>query len=298
MVSENDNDKQKNTGRLQSSFLNVEQIKKQIEEGIKKGIEKETGNEGTLKNIAKSKPVKDLKEEILKKVEEKKSEQGHSGEKKDLLRNDLKELQRQDRLHPQESRESQVRKIREESRLEAEQAIEEASKQITDRKTKLAMKIAGKQMDAVAYAISQKMAAEANKGGIHAVIPIAMTYLISLGKDLLDFTGIGAIAGIVTGILAGTIIALFWIQTSGGWKGGYIQRKLIKKIIIKIGLAAFIETLPGPNLIPTFIIMNLWSHLDFIRSNRKAKNDHKKFVNEYKIKRKINWSIGEKYTTS
>ena len=298
MVSENDNDNRGNSGRSQSSPLNAEQIKRQIAEGMKKEIEERMESRGVIKDLTKSKPVEDLKEEILKKAEEKENEQKYSNRQKDLAYSDLKELQRQNRLNSQKGRESQIRKIREESRLEAEQATEEASKQITDRKTKMAMKIAGKQMDAVAYAISQKMAAEANKGGIHAVIPIAMTYLIALGKDLLDFTGIGAILGIVTGIICGLIIALFWVQVSGGWKGGYVQRKLIKRIIIKIGLAAFIETLPGPNLIPTFIVMNLWSHLDFVRSNRKAKSDHKKFVNEYETERKINLGIGKKYTAS
>lgn len=255
MISGNDNNRQRNSGRLQSSPLNVEQIKKQIEEGMKKEMGKKAKS-GSLKNTTESKPT-------------------HN------------ELRRQNKLHPREgSKESQIREIREESRREVEKQItKKASEQIKDRKTRMVMKVAGERLDAVACAIAQKMAEETKKGGIHAVIPITMTYLLALGKDLFDFTGVGAVIGIISGILVGTIIALFWVQVSGGWKGGYIQKKLIKKIIIKIGLAAFIETLPGPNLIPTFIIMNLWSHLDFVKSNKKAKNDYKKFINEYKTKR-------------
>ena len=288
MVSENDNNNRGSGGRLQSPPSDIRKVKEQIEKGMNKELEKEVRSEGTLKDIAKSKPIKDLKEEILKKVKEKGSEQKYSSGQKNSVYSDLKELQRQDKLYSQENREGQIRKIREQSQHEAEQATEEASKQIKDRKGKIAMKIVGKQMDAVAYAIAQKMAEEAKKGGVHAVIPIVMTYLLAFGKDLLDFTGIGAIAGILTGIIVGTIIALFWVQVSGGWKGGYIQRKLMKRIIIKIGLAAVIESLPGPNLIPTFIVMNLWSHYDFYRSNKKVKNDHKEFKNEYAATRKIN----------
>ncbi|MCK5466827.1 hypothetical protein KAI56_05035 [Candidatus Parcubacteria bacterium] len=221
----------------------------------------------------------------------------HSSERRKpgSVYNDLKELQRQDKLHPQENREAQVKKIREESQRRADQATGEASKQIKDYKTRVAMKVAGKQISAVAYEISQAMAKETNKGGIQAVVPIVMTYLIALLKDLIDFTGVGAILGILTGIICGAIIALFWVQVSGGWKGGYIRRKLIKKIIIKIGLAAFIETLPGPNIIPTFIVMNLWSHLDFSRSIKKAKSDRKKFENDLATKKKVNWKIGKNY---
>ena len=296
MVSENDNDNQRNSGRLQSPSLNVEQIKKQIEKGMKDGIEEEMGSEGAFKDIAKSKSIKDLKGEILKKAEEK-----GSGQKSSLY-NDLKELQRQNRLHPQESRENQVRKIREQSRRESEQVTEEASKQIKDRKARMAMKIAGKQMDAVAYAISQKMAAEAKKGGVHAVVPITMTYLLALSKDVLDallnvldITVVGAVVvtavGILSSIFVGIVIALFWVQVSGGWKGGIIRRKLIKKILVKYGIAILIDSAAVINIIPTFFIINIWTHYDFHKSNKKAGSDHNKFKTEYQATRKIN----EKY---
>ena len=272
------------------------ELKEKVSEIVKKDIE------GLLLNKEGKTPAEGLGDEWRNRLSGGAEKKGVSKEdsikqrKPDSVYNDLKELQRQDKLHPQESRENQVRKIREESQHRADQATEEASKQIKDQKSRMAMKIAGKQMDAAAYAISQAMAKEAKKGGIHAVVPITMTYLIALGKDLLDFSGVGAILGILTGILCGTIIALFWVQVSGGWKGGYIKRKLIKRIIIKIGLAAFIETLPGPNLIPTFIIMNLWSHYDFYKSIRKAKNDRTKFEHEYKTTKKVNWTLGKKYT--
>lgn len=280
---------------IKNDKIEEKEIKEKVSEKVKKDIEKLLLNK---EGKTPSEGLGDERRETLgggNRKNERLREHLNKQQKSDSVYNDLKELQRQDKLHPQESREDQIRKIRAESQRRADQATEKTLKQIKDRKTRIAMNLAGKQASAVAYAISQAMAKEANKGGIKAVVPIAMTYLIALLKDLLDFTGVGAILGIITGIIAGAIIALFWVQVSGGWKGGYIQRKLIKKIIVKIGLAAFIETLPGPNIIPTFIVMNLWSHLDFIGSIKKAKSDHKKFVNDYETKKGINWKIEKNY---
>ena len=76
------------------------------------------------------------------------------------------------------------------------------------------------------------------------------------------------------------------------------KKILIKKILVKIGIAAFIETLPGPNFIPTFIIMNLWSHLDYINAKRKIKSDIRNFDSEYKTNKAVIKSYYGKYVGS
>lgn len=194
---------------------------------------------------------------------------------------DLNELRRISSM-PQESEEEQIKRIREEVKEEAKKETRRASKHVKSAKGRAALWLAGEHLDKLAFIISQKMAEQAKSGGVGAIFAIGITYLFALGKDLLDFTGIGAIAGILTGIIVGAIIGMFWVQITGGWKGGLAKKILIKKILVKIGIAAFIETLPGPNFIPTFIVMNLWSHLDYIWAKGKVKRDIQSFNSEYK----------------
>ena len=193
------------------------------------------------------------------------------------------------------SREDQINEIRAEAKEKSQKEVEKAMKDVHSKSGKAVLKLAGDHMDKLAYAIANKMAKEANRGGMHAVFPILLTFFIAFLKDLSDVTGVGAVLGILTGIIAGTIIAIFWIQVSGGWKGGYVQRKLIKKIIIKTGLAAFIETLPGPNLVPTFIIINLWSYLDWAKDIKKSKARLEDFTNNYKVTRNIHKNTIKRY---
>jgi hypothetical protein len=190
-------------------------------------------------------------------------------------------------LSEQENKDLKTEALKEEANAEAQKEIDKALKNIHNKRARMALGLAGIHMDKVASVISSKLAAEANRGGFHAIIPIGITYLVAFAKDFIDFTGVGSIVGILTGIIAGLIIAMFWVQVSGGWKGGFITRRLIKRILVKIGAAAIVESLIGINLIPTFIIMNLWSHYDWTKSIKESKDRKVAFDHEWKNHKRI-----------
>ena len=287
----------------------TKELKEKIQKSVRDSFEKNIGEKGRTENAK----IRDFEKSAVDNVNEYRNTKGSGSEKarnfakkrvanerdkylqkQDAL-SDFNELRRIDNMSRQASQEKQIRKIRGEIKKEVEKETERASKHVKSAKGKIALKLAGENLDKLAYVLSQKMAEQAKMGGIHAMLAIGMTYLFAFGKDFIDATGVGAILGILTGLIAGTIIAMFWVQVAGGWKGGFIQKRLIKRLIIKTGLAAFIETLPGPNLIPTFIIMNLWSHLDYIKTKKKAKTDLRDFQAEYKTNKMAIKDYYEKY---
>lgn len=289
-------------GSNNKNFKNklIKELKEKIQKSIKNSFEKNIEGKGRTENAG----IRGFEKGVVDNVNEYKNTEGMGSEKaKNFARKRAanerdKYLQKQDALDDfnelrrinnmsQESEEEQIKRIKKEVKGEANRETERASKHVRSVKGKIALKLAGKHLDKLAFVISQKMAEQAKGGGIGGMLVIMMTYWIAIAKDLLDYTGIGAIAGILTGILAGAIIAMFWVQVAGEWKGGLAKKILIKKILVKIGIAAFIETLPGPNLIPTFIVMNLWSHLDYIGTKRKAKSDLQNFKSEYKTNKSI-----------
>lgn len=294
MDNENKKDKNDRIGQIK------DEIEKKLEPKLKEKIESEIEKKAKEKGIDKILPARESKEDQVNKIKKEAAYKAQKlPEKERMSYSPIKhgtKRMHDPKLSDEENKNRKINAIREEAKGEAKKETEKAMKDVQSAKGKMMLRLAGDHLDKVAYAIAQKMAKEANRGGIHAVFPILITYLIALGKDLLDFTGIGAIAGIVTGIVAGAIIALFWVQVSGGWKGGYIQKKLIKKIIIKIGLAAFIETLPGPNLIPTFIVINLWSHLSWKKDIKKSKAREKNFYHEWKYHKRISNANIKNYT--
>ena len=269
----------------------TEDLKKKIQESVRNSFDKNIGGKGGTENSR----IRDFEKSAVDNVNEYKNTEGTGSEKaKNFARKralnerdkylqkqgalgDFNELRRIDNM-PRASQEEQIREIREEAKKETERM----SKHVKGVKGKIALKLAGEHLDKLAFVISQKMAEQAKSGGIGAILMITITFWIALIKDLLDFTGIGAIAGILTGILAGAIIGMFWVQVAGGWKGGMVKKILIKKILVKIGIAAFIETLPGPNFIPTFIVMNSWSFWDYVWTKMKIRSDLKSFQAEYK----------------
>jgi len=278
----------------------TDELKRKIQESVKKSFEKNVKGRGETENLR----IGNLEKSAVDNVNEYKNTEGTGSERaKNFARKralnerdkylqkqgalgDFNELRRIDSMS-RASQEEQIRRIKEEVKEEATKETERMSKQVKSIRGKAMLKLAGEHLDKLAFVISQKMAEQAKSGGIGGMMTIGLTYVFALGKDLLDFTGVGAIAGILTGILVGAVIALFWVQVAGGWKGGMAQRILIKKILKKIGIAAFIETLPGPNFIPTFIIMNLWSHYDYIKAKRKAKSDLQNFKGEYKTNKAV-----------
>lgn len=289
----------------------TDELKRKIRDSAEKSFDKNIGGKGGTENSR----IGNFEKSAVDNVNEYKNTEGTGSEKaKNFARKralnerdrylqkqgafgDFSELRRIDSMS-QASQEEQIRRIKEEVKGEATKETERMSKQVKSVRGKVMLKLAGEHLDKLAFVISQKMAEQAKSGGAGAMLAIGMTYLFALGKDLLDFTGVGAIAGILTGIIVGAIIAMFWVQVAGGWKGGLAQRILIKKIIVKIGIAAFIETLPGPNFIPTFIVMNLWSHYDYIKAKRKAKSDLQNFKGEYKTNKAVIESYRGEYIGS
>ena len=267
-------------------------LKEKIESGIEKKVEEKGMNKILLARESKEDQVNKIKKEAARKVQKpsRREPMPYSPIK------DGTERMHDSKLSDKGNKARKIEAIRKEGREEAQKETKKAMKDMQSKRGKMVLKLAGDHLDKVAYVIAEKLAKEANRGGIHAVFPILITYLIALGKDLLDYSGVGAIAGLITGILCALIIGIFWVKVSGGWKGGYIQKKLIKKIIVKVGLAAFIETLPGPNLIPTFIVVNLWSHLDWAKDIKKSKAREKDFHEEWKSQRRISNANIKNYT--
>ncbi|MBW6441258.1 hypothetical protein K0B03_04520, partial [Patescibacteria group bacterium] len=136
----------------------------------------------------------------------------------------------------------------------------------------------------------------------HAVMPIMTTYFLALLKDsgdliltLLNLTGIGAIVGTVLAFLIGLgialIIIIFWSLTAGDWKGGYLKKKALKKILLRYGfrysIAIGLDAVPFINIVPVFIIFNIWSHYDFIKEVKKSKKEHAEMIYDWNHGRKI-----------
>ncbi|MBW6441075.1 hypothetical protein K0B03_03525, partial [Patescibacteria group bacterium] len=105
-------------------------------------------------------------------------------------------------------RQEKINQYRQEARKKAEKEVERETAHMQNAKARIALKIAGKHLDDIAFSIAEKMAAQANRGGLHAVMPIMTTYFLALLKDsgdliltLLNLTGIGAIVGTVLAFL-------------------------------------------------------------------------------------------------
>ena len=308
MVSENDNDNQRNSGRSQSSSLNVGQLKKQIEDGMKKEIEKEVGSEGTLKNIAKSKPVKDLKGEILKKAEEKENDYKmriNEHQTKGTLKEGFKADQA--RIKDTSARQAVAIKHKKESAREAEKEVDKRLKEMevmqgSRIKRKIASKVAGKVISEMAYEIAQKMAERANRGGINAIVIILVTLIIAIWIDAIDIlmeiglavavaSLVGAIPGAIIGFLIwlsnfflSLIIVFFWMAVLGGGHKKWFWKRVARLFFLVI----FVEAIPYVDLLPWTIFTVCWNWYDFEKDKRKSKKDSKEFKIEFQKTGKIN----------
>ncbi|MCK5084552.1 MAG: hypothetical protein KAQ64_02770 [Candidatus Pacebacteria bacterium] len=305
----------------------IKQIKDKIEkklgpdlkEKIESGIEKEVGEKGANEIL----PARESRGEQTDRIrEEAKSEaEKNKYTKSDPLSKNLRrpEESRNSSIDSEKSRnlsidskrQKKIDKHTEEAKREAQKEIKKASKQVKSVKAKIALRIAGDHFDKIALAIAQKMSKEANRGGLHSVMPIAITYFIAIGKDildvfinLLDLTGIGVVVVIVvTAIIGGIfaiILAVFWISIGGEWKGGILKKKFLKMILKRYGLRIVVVVIIGDsvavfNILPLMLIFNIWAHFDFVKDVRKSKVKFKSFMEEYASKKRINKSIAKRY---
>jgi hypothetical protein len=308
MVSENDNDNQRNSGRLQSSSLGVGQIKKQIEKGMKDGIKKEIGSEKAIENIKRGKPVEDLKEEIWKRLERENEIMGNKNADYGA-RKSLKEEFKADqaRIKDVSARQTAALKYKKESAREAEK---EANKRLKEMeamqgsriKRKIASKVVGKVVSEMAYEIAQKMAERANRGGINAIVIILVTLILAIWIDAIDIlmeiglavavaSLVGAIPGAVVGFLIwlsnfflSLIIVFFWMAVLGGGHKKWFWKRVARLFFLVI----FVEAIPYVDLLPWTIFTVCWNWYDFEKDKRKAKKDSKEFKIEFQKTSKIN----------
>lgn len=300
MISGNDNNERGNSGRSQSSSLNVGEIKKQIEKGMKEGLEKGVNKE-TFKNIKGSKPIKNLEEEIWKKVEEKEKME-NKGVDDYQMKKSLREEFKDDQVRIKDISARQVAalKYKEEAEREAEKEVDKRLKEMGMQsriKRKIASKVAagtGKATSEMAYRIAQKMAEAANRGGIYAIVIILLTLFMALYTDVIDvlveifaliiaFLGIVSVVGIPIGVIIGAIgiiawvsnffvslmIVFFWMFVLGGGHKKWFWKRLIRLVFALL----VAESIPYLDLLPIATFMVCWNWYDFAKEKRKAKKD-------------------------
>ncbi len=302
MVFESDNNRQRNSGRSQSSSsLGVKEIKKQIEKGMKEGLEKGMGYKGAFKNIPNSEPVKNLKEEILKRAEEEKKRMEYQGINDNRTKKTLKEEYKDDKIRIKDvsARQAAALKHKKKSAREAEKEVDKRLKEMNAMqgsyiKRKVASKVAGKATSEIAYQIAQKMSAEANKGGVNAIVIIAVTFIIAIWIDLIDILTaialtsiIGAVLGFViwlSNFFLSLVIVFFWMAVLGGGHRKFFWKLLIRLIVVVI----FVEQVPYLDLIPWTLFTVSWNSYDFFKSIKKAKKDETAFQTEFIATDQIN----------
>lgn len=302
MVSENDNNKQGNSGRSQSSSpLGVQEIKRQIEKGMKEGLEKGIGYKGAFKNIPNSEPVKNLKEEILKRAEEEKERMEYKGINDNRMKKTLKEEYKDDKIRIKDisARQAAALKYKEKSIKEAEKEADRRLKEMGAMqgsyvKRKIVSKVTGKATSEMAYKIAQKMAVEANKDGINVAIIIATTALIACWIDLIDILTalfltsiLGAVLGFIlwlSNFFLSLVIVFFWMAVLGGGHKKFFWKLLIRLIVVVV----FVEQVPYLDLVPWTVLIVIWNIFDFTMNRTKAKKDLKEFQTEFMATDQIN----------
>ncbi|MCK4592737.1 hypothetical protein KAT63_04875 [Candidatus Parcubacteria bacterium] len=278
-----------------------EKFKPELTEKIEIGIEKEAKKKGINKIL----PVRENKEDRLDRIEK---EARYEAEKNkytnsDPLPKNLRRPEESRNLPIDSKRQKKIDKYTEETNQEARKEIEKVSKNIKDKRIKIVLKLAGDHFDKIAFAIARKMSKEANRGGIRAIIPIAITYFIAFGKDILDvvinlltLTGVGAIVVVIVtaiiGAICAIILAMFWMSIGGDWKGGILKKKLLKKIFLKYGVRIVFVVVIGDsvavfNILPLMLFFNVWAHLDFIKDVKKSKVEYRNFMDEYASEKRV-----------
>ena len=280
--------------------LGVKEIKEQIEKGMKEELEKDLGYKGAFKNLGKSKPVEDLKEGIWKRAEKERERMEHKGVGDYQAKKRLKEEFKNDQVRIKDisTRQTAALKHKEKSTKEAEKEaakrLEEMGAMQSGIKRKIVSKAVGKATSEMAYAIAQKMAAEANKGGINAKVIIVVTLIIAIWVDLVDIlvavaltSIIGAVLGFViwlSNFFLSLIIVFFWMAVLGGGHKKFFWKLLIRLIV----LVLIVEQISYLDLVPWTVLTVFWNSYDFFKSIRKAKKDSVEFKTEFCATNKIN----------
>ena len=294
---------------IKNDKLGIKEIKKQLEEGMKEGLEKGMEYKGALKNIGKSKPVEDLKEEFWKRAEKEKKRMEHEGVADYQTEKSLKEEYEDDKIRIKDvsARQTAALKYKEKSTREAEEEVNKRLKEMNAMqgskiKRKIASKIAGKATHQMAYRIAQKMSEAANRGGIYAIVIILMTLLMAIYTDVIDvlveifaliiaFLGIASVIGIPIGVIIGAIgiiawisnffvsltILFFWMFALGGGHSKRFWRFVIRLIL---GLLVA-ESIPYLDLLPIATFVVCWNWYDFAKEKRKANKNLAEFKAEF-----------------
>lgn len=295
MASENDNNKRRNAGRLQSPSPNVAQSAPldatQIKEQIKRGMEKEAQGKGGKKGVEainESKPIKDLKEDITKRAEEKKRQDNANfteDRRREISNNKIQ-------IRETDKRQAKALGHKSEAERKADKEVDKKLKEMGAMqgsyvKRKIVSKVTGKVISETAYAASQKMAAEANKGGVGAIVIILITLMIAVLIDTVDIlmeiglaaaivSAVGAIPGAIIGFfiwlinfLLSLVIVFFWMIVLGGGHKKWFWKLLTRLIIFVL----FVEAIPVVDLLPWTVFTVCWNWYDFAKSIKQAKKD-------------------------
>lgn len=165
---------------------------------------------------------------------------------------------------------------REQARQQAKEEIERVARKQMEKdmtvQQKMLVDVAGNRALDVLYSASEKLAEQAERGGSTAYMIIFFTYFIAFTKDLLDVVidlAMPEWSFIITSII-GTIcsvfLVFFWLSVSGGnWHGGMVTNQIVRYL-----LGGIIDSIPIFGIVPTYIVLNLWSHIDFLKSKREA----------------------------
>ncbi len=307
MISGNDNNKQENSGRSQSSSpLGVKEIKKQIKMGMEEGLEKGMGLKEALKNTPKSGPVEALKKQIWERAEKERKRVKHKGVV-DYQTKSLKEEYEDDKVRIKDvsSRQAAALRYKKESEREAEKEADRRLKEMgaiqSGIKRKIASRAVGKATSEMAYQIAQKMSAEADKGGVNEIVIIAVTFIIAIWIDLIDIITaialtsiIGAVLGFViwlSNFFLSLIIVFFWMAVLGGGHKKWFWKMLIRLIVVVV----FVEQVPYLDLIPWTLFVVSWNTHDFFKGIRKAKKDATEFQTEFKATGRVSAKHAKNY---
>ena len=322
MISGNDNNKQENSGRSQSSSsLGVKEIKRQIEKGIKEGLGKGMGYKEALKNTPNSEPVKGLKEEIWKRAEKERERIEHKGVADHQMEKSLKEKYEDDKMRIKDvsARQTAALKHKEKSAREAEKEVNKRLEEMGAMqgiKRKVVSKAVGRATSEMAYKIAQKMSEAANRGGVYAIVIILLTLLMALYTDVIDvlveifaliitFLGILSVVGIPIGVIVGAIgiiawvsnffvslaILFFWMFTLGGGHSKRFWRFIIRLVL---GLLV-VESIPYLDLLPIATFVVCWNWHDFAKEKRKANKDLAEFQTELRTTGRISAKHAKNY---
>jgi len=308
---------------IKNDKLSIKKIKKQIEEGMKKGLKKEIENEGASKDVSESKPVKDLKEEVWKRIEKERERMEHRGVDNYQTKKSLKEEYEDDKIRIKDTsaRQAAALKYKKEAEREAEKEVDKRLKEMNGMqgsriKRRIASKVAGKATSEMAYRVAQKMSEAANRGGIYAIVIILLTLLMAIYTDVIDvlveifalivaFLGIVSVVGIPIGVVVGVIgiivwvsnffvsltILFFWMFTLGGG-----HSKIFWKFVIRLALGLLVaESIPYLDLLPIATFVVCWNWYDFAKEKRKANKDLAEFQTELRTTGRISAKHAKNY---